>query len=261
VPSRSADATIEKTGGAEEEQLRQQLMLDKMPQHVAIIMDGNRRWASRQRLRILQGHQAGAQTTRMVIEVCSELNVPLLTLYAFSTENWQRPKVEVTGLMRLIEQNLRRELPEMHQNNVQIRHIGHIEELPASLQRQIREAIELTQQNQGLVLNLAINYGGRREIVAAARTLADQVRRGLLTLEQIDEQRFAQHLFTQGCPDPDLLIRTGGEMRVSNFLTWQMAYAELWVTPTLWPDFTKADFLRALLDYQQRERRFGATAT
>ncbi len=242
------------------DQLRQQLIPEKMPGHVAIIMDGNRRWASSRGLRVLRGHQEGAKTTRMVIETSSELGIAMLTLYAFSTENWRRPRMEVTGLMRLIEQNLRRELPELHQNQVQVRHIGHIEELPASLQRQLREAIELTKNNRGLILNLAINYGGRREIVEAARQLADKVRRGIMTTEQIDERLFSQHLLTQGGPDPDLLIRTGGDMRVSNFLTWQIAYAELWVTPTLWPDFTQAEFLRALLDYQMRERRFGATA-
>lgn len=242
------------------DQLRQQLIPEKMPHHVAIIMDGNRRWASSRGLRALRGHQEGAKTTRMVIETSSQLGIAMLTLYAFSTENWRRPRMEVSGLMRLIEQNLRRELPELHQNQVQIRHLGHIEELPVSLQRQIREAVELTQHNRGLILNLAINYGGRREIVEAARQLADKVRRGIITTEQIDEALFSQHLFTQGGPDPDLLIRTGGEMRVSNFLTWQIAYAELWVTSTLWPDFTQTEFLRALLDYQTRERRFGATA-
>jgi undecaprenyl diphosphate synthase len=254
------NGTNEERFNLTEEELRRQLVPEKMPHHVAVIMDGNRRWAASRGFRVLRGHQEGAKTTRTIIETSSELGIALLTLYAFSTENWRRPKMEIVGLMRLIEQNLRRELPELHENRVQIRHIGHLEELPDSLQRQIREAVEVTRQNQGLILHLAINYGGRRDIVEAARALADKVRRGLMTVDQIDERQFSQHLLTQGEPDPDLLIRTGGEMRVSNFLTWQIAYTELWVTPILWPDFSRADYFRALLDYQTRERRFGATA-
>lgn len=233
----------------------------RLPRHVAVIMDGNRRWARGSGLSVLQGHQRGARTTRMVIETCVDVGVSMLTLYAFSTENWNRPRREVRALMRLIESNLRHELPELHANRVRIQHIGRRSELPATLLRQLDEAIDLTRDNPGLVLNLAIDYGGRSEILEAARALARRAVSRQLRPEEIDESTFARELYTRGAPDPDLLIRTGGEMRISNFLPWQIAYAELYLTPTLWPNFSQAEFLRALAEFQTRERRFGSNQT
>lgn len=231
----------------------------RLPRHIAIVMDGNRRWARRHGLRALFGHQRGADTTRMVIETSSNLGVEHLTLYTFSTENWNRSGTEIRGLMRLIEDNLRHELPELHANRVRLRHLGRRDQLPASLLEALDEAVALTRDNTGLVLNLALNYGGRTELVDAARALGERVARGELRPDQIDEHAFACALYTGGGPDPDLFIRTGGELRISNFLPWQIAYAELWVTSTLWPEFSPEEYRQALRDYQSRERRFGST--
>jgi undecaprenyl diphosphate synthase len=239
------------------EGLQAELDPARLPRHVAIIMDGNGRWARRRRLPRIMGHQAAPESVRAVIEAAGEIGVKALTLYTFSAENWRRPKREVAALMELIEHNLRRELEELNEKGVRVRHLGRKQELPASLQRELARAEETTAGNQGLGLNLAINYGARQEIAEAAARLAEAARAGRLAPEQIDEAALAGALYLQGMPDPDLLIRTGGEMRVSNFLLWQIAYAEICVTPVLWPDFRREHFLEALLEYQRRKRRFG----
>ncbi len=231
---------------------------ERLPRHIAIVMDGNRRWARQHGLRALLGHRRGAETTRTIIETSSNLGIAHLTLYTFSTENWNRSPAEVRGLMKLIEDNLRRELPELHANRVQIRHLGRRQQLPSSLLVALDEAIAITRNNDGLVLHLAVNYGGRTELVDATRSLARQVARGELRPDDIDEAALARALYTSDTPDPDLFIRTGGEQRISNFLPWQIAYAELWITPTLWPEFGKDAFLQALHEFQARERRFGS---
>jgi undecaprenyl diphosphate synthase len=243
-----------------ESELEGMLDASRLPRHVAIIMDGNRRWARRRGLPVLQGHRAGARATRQVVEACVQLGIPVLTLYAFSTENWRRPSLEVQALLRLIESTLRRERAELHANGVRIRHIGITDGLPATLVEALRESEEMTRDNHALVLNVAINYGGRNELTRAMRAVAQEVAQGRLLPDAIDEETIATHLDTAGFPDPDLLIRTGGEQRVSNFLLWQIAYTELYITPTLWPDFGRREFLLALLHYQHRERRFGGVA-
>lgn len=233
---------------------------DRLPRHIAIIQDGNRRWAHARGMRVVRGHQEGAKSTKEIIRACDDLGVESLTLYTFSTENWSRPRHEVMALMRLIEDNLRKELEELDEKNVQIRHAGELERLPRSLQRQLITCCERTADNTGMVLNLALNYGGRAELVRAARRLAERVAAGELPPGDVTETAFAAELYTAGQPDPDLLIRTGGELRISNFLPWQVAYSELWVTSTLWPDFTREELYQALGDYQKRDRRFGGVS-
>ena len=235
------------------------ILLDpqRLPQHIAIIMDGNRRWAKRQGWMAVRGHTVGARTTRNIIQECVTLGIRALTLYTFSTENWKRPNVEVAALMRLITRNLDRELSDMCANNIQVRHIGRRDGLPDYLLRQLDRSIEATKSNTGLVLNLALNYGGRAEIADAFQTLLRAVQSGTLRAEDVDESHIQAALYTNGVPEPDLMIRTGGEMRISNFLPWQIAYAELWITPLLWPDFKPADLRNAIADFQQRDRRFG----
>lgn len=228
-----------------------------MPRHIAIIMDGNRRWAKQQGWLAIRGHTVGARTTRDIIRACVHHEIEALTLYTFSTENWKRPRAEVSALMRLITRNLKDELPDMMRNKIQVRHIGIRDNLPDYLLRQIDQSVGETRDNKGLVLNLALNYGGRAEITAALRVLAAQVRDGVLQLEEITEAKITSHLYTADLPEPDLMIRTGGEMRISNFLPWQIAYAELWVTPTLWPDFSPSELHRAIFDFGCRDRRFG----
>jgi undecaprenyl diphosphate synthase len=229
----------------------------KMPQHVAIIMDGNRRWAKQRGFMVIRGHSVGARTTRNIIQECVNLKIPALTLYTFSTENWKRPSSEVSALLRLITRNLKNELPDMIANNIQVRHMGRREGLPGHLLRQLDECMNTTIGNTGLILNLALNYGGRAELTDAFRSLLTQVQSGQLRAEELNETHISQALYTAGQPEPDLMIRTGGEMRISNFLPWQIAYAELWVTPTLWPDFTPGELHRAIADFGRRERRFG----
>ena len=233
----------------------------KMPQHVAVIMDGNRRWAKDRGWLIITGHSTGAKTTRDVIHTCAGLKIPALTLYTFSTENWRRPAAEVVALMRLITRNLRQELATMHAHNIRIQHIGRRDGLPRYLLRQIDQCVESTGKNTGMVLSLALNYGGRAEIADACRSLIKKVQDGLLRAEEVTEELIEQSLYTAGLPEPDLMIRTGGEFRISNFLPWQIAYAELWVTPVLWPDFNKNELYRAIVDFQKRERRFGGAQT
>jgi undecaprenyl diphosphate synthase len=228
-----------------------------MPLHIAIIMDGNRRWAKQQGWRAIRGHTVGARTTREIIQACVDLEIPALTLYTFSTENWKRPATEVNALMRLITRNLADELPSMKSNNIRVRHVGRREGLPDYLLRQIDDSIAQTQANSGLTLSLALNYGGRAEIADAFRALMLQVQSGKINAEDVSEADIEAHLYTAGLPEPDLMVRTGGEMRISNFLPWQIAYAELWVTPTLWPEFKPAELQRAIAEFQTRERRFG----
>jgi len=227
--------------------------LDKVPHHLAIIMDGNGRWAQSRGLPRLAGHRAGTENIRRILEACVEHGIKILTLYAFSTENWGRPSAEVRGIMRILEQTIDRELPELHQNGVQLRHIGRLEGISERLRRKVREAIELTRHNDRIILNIAFNYGGRTEIVDAVRHIVEAG----VTPEQLDEALFSQYLYTAGLPDPDLIIRTAGELRISNFLIWQSAYAEYYATSTYWPDFDKEELYQALLEYSNRERRFG----
>ncbi len=228
-----------------------------LPQHIAVIMDGNGRWAKRQGAARMFGHHNAIKAVREVTEGCAEMGVKYLTLYAFSTENWNRPKLEVDALMTLLVHTIRGEIKTLMKNNVRLETIGHTESLPADCRRELAEAIRETSQNNGLTLILALSYSGRWEILEAARKLAADVRDGKLTPEQIDETMFGQHLTTGGIPDPELMIRTSGEMRISNFMLWQLAYCELYMPDVLWPDFRKAHLYEALLSYQQRERRFG----
>jgi undecaprenyl diphosphate synthase len=230
---------------------------DRLPQHVAVIMDGNGRWAKRQGLPRIMGHRRGVDTLKEMLRCCKDWGIKALTAYAFSTENWGRPLEEVDFLMTLFERVLRQELREMMSEGVQIHFVGNLHALPQSLQAEIERSMTATQNNPGIQFTVATNYGGRQEIVQACRAIASQVQQGLLQVDQIDEALFERHLYTAGICDPDLLIRTSGEMRISNFLLWQMAYAELYVTDTLWPDFDRTEFHRALCSYQQRHRRFG----
>ncbi len=227
--------------------------LTKIPVHAAIIMDGNGRWAQRRGLPRLEGHRAGTENIRRVLEGSVEFGIKVLTIYAFSTENWGRPEDEVHGLLGILEETIRREVPELHKNGVRLRHLGTFEGVSDPMRQAIQSAIELTQHNDRITLNVAFNYGGRAEILDAARRLiTDHVRP-----EQVTESLFESYLYTAGLPDPDLIIRTAGEMRLSNFLIWQAAYAEYYSTPTLWPDFDKAELYRALVAFSQRQRRFG----
>ena len=229
----------------------------RLPRHVAAIMDGNGRWAKRRGLPRIIGHQRGVDTLKALLRCCRDWGIPALTAYAFSTENWGRPLEEVEFLMTLFERVLRKELKEMMEENVRIRFIGNLAALPPSLQQEIERAMLETQENSSIQFTVATNYGGRQEIVAACRAIAAQVQQGKIDLHAIDEAVFEKHLFTAGLVSPDLLIRTSGEMRLSNFLLWQMAYAEIYVTQTLWPDFNRQEFHRALKAYQNRDRRFG----
>jgi undecaprenyl diphosphate synthase len=226
---------------------------DKVPEHVAIIMDGNGRWARERGLARHEGHRAGVNNLRRVIEACGEFGIKYLTLFAFSTENWDRPEEEVQGLMNILEDVIDDELDELHENGVQLRHLGRLERLSTELQEKVRKAIGMTENNDRLVLNIAWNYGGRDEIVHAVEKIVAEG----TPLEEISEELISDHLFTAGLPDPDLIIRTSGEMRVSNFLIWQGAYSEWFVTPKYWPDFGREELLEAIIDYAARERRFG----
>lgn len=229
----------------------------RLPKHVAVIMDGNGRWAQRRGLPRIMGHQRGVDTLKDLLRCCRDWGVPALTAYAFSTENWGRPLEEVEFLMTLFERVLRLELREMMEENVKIAFVGNLAVLPPSLQSEIARSMADTKDNTGIQFTVATNYGGRQEIVQACQAIAIQVQKGLLNPEEIDESLFERHLYTTGLSHPDLLIRTSGEMRISNFLLWQLAYAEIYVTQTLWPDFNREEFHKALLVYQQRERRFG----
>jgi undecaprenyl diphosphate synthase len=238
--------------------LAQELDPGRFPRHIAIIMDGNGRWARRRNLPRAAGHKAGVEPVRATVETCARLGIENLTLYAFSVENWKRPRTEVNMLWRLLRIYIRRELPGLMENGVRLRTIGRIEALPERARAELLDAVEATSGNRGLLVNLAINYGGRAELADSVNAILDRARAsGTLDRLRVDEAMISSHLYTAGLPDPDLLIRTSGEMRVSNFLLWQIAYSELHITDTLWPDFTRADLLRAILDYQSRDRRFG----
>jgi undecaprenyl diphosphate synthase len=229
----------------------------RLPKHVAVIMDGNGRWAKRQGLPRIMGHRRGVDALKELLRCCKDWGIPALTAYAFSTENWGRPLDEVDFLMTLFDRVLRQELREMVQENVKINFMGNLGALPRSLQAEIERSMTETQHNRSIQFTVAMNYGGREEILQACRAIATSVQQGLLQPDQIDEALFEKHLYTSNVGDPELLIRTSGEMRVSNFLLWQMAYAELYITETLWPDFDRTEFHRALCVYQQRDRRFG----
>jgi undecaprenyl diphosphate synthase len=229
----------------------------QLPQHVAIIMDGNGRWAKQRHLPRIEGHRQGAESARVIIRTAGDLGINYLTLYAFSAENWNRPQDEVDTLMKYLINYLKSETPDLNKNNVRLEAIGQIYRLPENVQEQLRKSIQTLSKNNGLTLVLALSYGGRTEIVEGVRAIAEKVRRGLLEPADITEQTVSQHLWTRAMPDPDLLIRTSGEMRVSNFLLWQISYAEFVITPTLWPDFRRAQFYAALEEYAKRHRRFG----
>jgi len=238
-----------------EADLLNQIDLDRLPRHIAIIMDGNGRWAKRRRLPRIAGHRAGISAVRQAVEACARLGVPFLTLYAFSVENWKRPHTEIKLLMGLLREYLKKEIGELNRQNIRLEVIGRIQELPKPVLQDLENALDRTRQNTGLRLILALNYGARAELVDAVQELlAHAKQNGSIT---VDEALVSAHLYTRGLPDPDLLIRTSGEMRVSNFLLWQIAYAEIYVTETLWPDFTRVRLLEALLDFQKRERRYG----
>lgn len=231
-----------------------------LPVHLAVIMDGNGRWAKQRMLRRIVGHQKGVETVRVIVEECSRLGIGYLTLFAFSAENWLRPKTEVKALMALLKQYIRGETARMMQNDIRFNVIGNRGDLPEDVNREIESAIEKTAGNRGMLLTLALSYGSRQEIVTAAQRLAKDAVAGRLDPEAIDEASFTGSLFTAGIPDPDLLIRTSGEMRISNFLLWQLAYAELYFTEVNWPDFDRNELARAFRDFQSRERRFGMTS-
>jgi len=241
---------------SEEVQLLEKLDLERLPRHVAVIMDGNGRWAQRRHLPRVAGHRKGVQSARTAIETCARLNIEALTLYAFSVENWRRPKTEIDFLMALLREYLRKEMPLIQRNNIRMRFLGRIEELPEGVQQDTRDAVQRTAGNTGMVLCLALNYGGRAELVDAMNAVLAE-RNGRGTPDRVTEAQLSRHLYTAGLPDPDLLIRSSGEMRVSNFLLWQIAYAEIYVTETLWPDFNRARLLEALVEFQRRERRYG----
>ncbi|MCL6447755.1 MAG: isoprenyl transferase [Armatimonadetes bacterium] len=242
---------------AEETGLLARIDRSRLPQHIAIIMDGNGRWAQRRGLPRTLGHRAGVESLRDVVKICVELGIRFLTVYAFSTENWKRPREEINTLMNLLIEYLQKEIDELCANGIRINPIGKLEELPASAQKAVLMARERTRLNRRLTLNVALNYGSRSELVEAVRTLAQKVRRGELAPGEIDEKLISSHLYTAGQPDPDLLIRPSGDYRVSNFLLWQLAYTEFWLTPVLWPDFRRVHLLQAIVDFQSRERRFG----
>ena len=241
---------------AEEAFLLEKLNLGQLPKHLAVIMDGNGRWAQRRHLPRIAGHRKGTETARVTIETCSRLKLEALTLYAFSVENWRRPKAEIDFLMQLLREYIRQEMPLIQRNNIRMRFLGRSDELPTAVQRDTREAVEATAGNTGMVLCIALNYGGRAEIVDAANALLAE-RQAAGDSRKLTESELERHLYTAGLPDPDLLIRTSGEMRVSNFLLWQIAYAEIFVTETLWPDFNRARLLEAFVEFQKRDRRYG----
>jgi undecaprenyl diphosphate synthase len=237
---------------------------ERIPRHVAIIMDGNGRWAKQRNLPRIMGHKAGVESVKNIVKSARELNLEVLTLYAFSIENWKRPSFEVQGLMTLLKTFLKSELQNLLDKNISLRCIGEIEKLPPDVQKILLQVIEDTARNaegkEGLILNLALSYGSRSEILRAARIMAEKCVSGQFDPEDISEKLFASHLYTAGLPDPDLLIRTGGESRLSNFLLWQLSYAELYITETMWPDFNAERFFEALKYFQGRERRFGQTS-
>ena len=238
-----------------EAQLLAKIDLDRLPQHIAIIMDGNGRWAKRRRLPRIAGHRAGIRAVRHAVEACARLGVPYLTLYAFSAENWKRPQTEIKLLMALLREYLKKEIGELNRQNIRLGVIGRVADLPKAVQADLDKTMEDTRSNTGMRLTLALNYGARTELVDAVNALLAHA--GSNGSAPIDESAIAKHLYTRDLPDPDLLIRTSGEMRLSNFLLWQVAYAEIWVTETFWPDFQQENLFQAIIDFQKRERRYG----
>jgi undecaprenyl diphosphate synthase len=242
--------------GSIERELFEQIDLDRLPRHIAVIMDGNGRWAQKRGLPRVEGHRAGIASVREAVETCARLDVSVLTLYAFSVENWKRPRTEVDVLMKLLKQYLRLELSTLMRNDIRFQVLGRLKELPEDVVSELESGMERTAKNHGLLFNIALNYGGRAEIVDACRALVDEALATGKTPE-LDETTFSKHLYTADIVDPDLLVRTSGELRISNFLLWQIAYSEIWVTETLWPDFRKRDLFEAIIDFQKRERRYG----
>ncbi len=240
--------------------LKEKLNAEKLPRHIAIIMDGNGRWAKEKGKDRLFGHYNGVESVRNIVEGCAELQIEYLTLYAFSTENWDRPKDEVTGLMELLVKTIRTEVSTLNKNNIRLHVIGNIDLLPENAQKELNEACEETKSNTGLNLIMALSYSSRWEIVNAVKNIGKEIKNGKIEPNEITDEVFKQHLCTAGFPDPELMIRTSGEYRISNFLLYQLAYSELYFTETLWPDFRKENLYKALLDYQTRERRFGKTS-
>jgi len=247
--------------GSVEEQLFQQIDCQRIPRHVAIIMDGNGRWAQKRRLPRVAGHRAGIYSVRETVETAARLKMQVLTLYAFSVENWKRPAVEVATLMRLLKEFLKKELKTLLKNNIRFETLGRIIELDPSIQKELALAKAKTAENTGLLFNVALNYGGRAELVDAVKLLLDRKAHSKGSNLEVDEPAIASCLYTAGLPDPDLMVRTSGELRISNFLLWQIAYAEIWVTDTLWPDFRMKDFFEAIVAYQKRDRRYGGLST
>ena len=242
--------------GSEEAGLLKRIDGDRLPKHVAVIMDGNGRWASKRKLPRVAGHRAGIESVRDIVESSARLGLQFLTLYAFSVENWKRPRKEVHTLMRLLKEYVRLELENMHKNNIKFQAIGRIRQLDESVRDELRRAMRKTRENSGMVLNVALNYSGRAELVDTFNRLFRQLKQNG-NRSPVSEDLIAQSLYTSGIPDPDLLIRTSGEMRISNFLLWQIAYSEIYITPTYWPDFRREHLLKAILEYQQRDRRYG----
>jgi undecaprenyl diphosphate synthase len=247
--------------GSEEEELVRSIDFDRLPRHVAVIMDGNGRWAQLRHKRRVEGHRAGIHAVRDTVETSARIGLEVLTLYAFSIENWKRPQSEVSTLMSLLKRYLRSELETLLENNIRFRVLGRAHELPSDVQEELQRAEERTSPNAGLRFNIALNYGGRAEITDAVRELFRELLHDGRDPSRIDEQALAAHLYTAGQPDPDLLIRTSGELRISNFLLWQIAYAEIWVTDVLWPDFRRRHLLQAIGDFQKRDRRYGGITT
>ncbi|EOD00611.1 isoprenyl transferase [Caldisalinibacter kiritimatiensis] len=240
-----------------EHKIRNDIDMNNLPKHIAIIMDGNGRWAKKRFMHRSAGHKAGVETVKEIVKAAGDIGIEYLTLYAFSTENWYRPKEEVDFLMKLLVDYLRKELNVLHENNVRINVIGNLDKLPEIPRQEVYKAIEKTKGNTKLKLNIALNYGGRSEIITAVKECINDVKNNIIDIHSIDEELFKKYLYTKDQPDPDLLIRPGGEYRVSNFLLYQMAYTEFWFSDIYWPDFKREDFFKAILDYQKRERRFG----
>jgi undecaprenyl diphosphate synthase len=240
--------------------LLEKINKDNLPKHLAIIMDGNGRWAKQKGLLRAFGHENGTKSVRATVETCAKLGIENLTLYAFSTENWNRPKLEVDTLMKLLINSLKNELKTLTENRIRLHAIGNLDLLPKSAQKELLEVIETTKNNTRMTLTLALSYGSREEIISAVKQISDKVKNNIISIDSIDESIINQHLYTRNLPEVDLLIRTSGEHRISNFLLWQIAYAELYFTPVLWPDFKEDDLYEAIISYQKRERRFGKTS-
>ena len=240
--------------------LKDKINTETLPKHIAIIMDGNGRWAKQQGFIRAIGHENGAKSVRMTVETCARLGVENVTLFAFSTENWNRPKLEVDTLMKLLVKSLKKEINTLLDNNIKLNTIGDIDKLPASTQKKLLEVIELTKNNTRLTMTVALSYGSRAEIVSAVKIICEKVKNNIISIDTIDELIINEHLYTHNLPDVDLLIRTSGEHRISNFLLWQIAYSELYFTDVLWPDFKEEDLYQAIISYQNRERRFGKTS-